>query len=184
MTVPQGPEYLVDFWVTEVGERNWYKKNHAIDEKIRNTFHGLWNQGRRGQLDHWQLTPKGSLALIILLDQFPRNMFRNDAMAFSSDRPALARAKIMIERQQDMEIQGPLRQFCYIPFMHSEDLDDQDECIRLMSRHVESESSLYHARMHREVIARFGRFPYRNSALGRENTPQEQAYLDSNGYRS
>jgi len=175
---------VLRFWEIEIGPGKWYKKNPADDQEIRRRFEGLWVQASQGKRDHWQETADGALALILVLDQFPRNMFRGCARAFSTDARALAVARTMIACGHDLEIAGALRQFCYMPFMHAENLDDQETSVRLTSECLSSESSQYHARKHRELIARFGRFPHRNAALGRAMTAAEQAYLDSDGYRA
>jgi len=134
----------------------------------------------------WLTYPSGALAYIILTDQFPRNMFRGTGRAFSSDAIALAAAKSAIERGWDMAINEPARQFFYLPLMHSENLCDQDRCVRLMCKRMPESgaSNLFHARAHREVIRKFGRFPYRNDALSRLPTGAETHYLKQGGYGS
>ena len=135
--------------------------------------------------DIWWLTyPSGTLAYIILMDQFPRNMFRNDGRAFVSDRSARAAAKIAVTRNWDMKISEPARSFFYMPLVHSENLIDQDRAVRLMCTRLPEmgASNLLHAKAHREIIRKFGRFPFRNEALDRDTTPQEQAFIDGGGY--
>jgi uncharacterized protein (DUF924 family) len=143
----------------------------------------LWERGARGELDEtWATNPKGALALIVLLDQFPRNMFRGDARSFASDDRALSTACYALDRGWDMRIDAPERQFFYMPFMHSERLTDQDHCVRLMAERMEGDENLLHARVHREIIRRFNRFPYRNEALGRTSGTAEREFLEAGGY--
>lgn len=181
-----GPEEVLSFWLDEVGPDGWYDANDALDEDIRKRFLSTWEQGLEGTFSLWLTYPSGALAYIILMDQFPRNMFRGSSKAFASDRIALAAAKSSIERGWDMRIDEPARQFFYMPLMHSENLCDQDRCVRLMcERMPESrEHNLLHARAHREVIRQFGRFPYRNEALDRSPTELETAYVAQGGYGS
>jgi uncharacterized protein (DUF924 family) len=126
--------------------------------------------------------PKGALGLIILTDQFPRNMFRDSPRAFASDARALRIAALAINHAWDLRVAEPMRQFFYLPFMHSEMLTDQDRSVRLFKARMATGDNLLHARAHREVIRRYGRFPYRNAALGRISTPQEDVFLASGGY--
>ncbi len=131
----------------------------------------------------WLTYATGTLAYIILTDQFSRNMFRDTAKAFASDAMAKAAAKAAISKGWDRRIDGEARQFFYMPLMHSECLEDQDRCVRLFkTRMPESELNLLHARAHREIVRRYGRFPTRNAALGRASTNAEQRYLDDGGY--
>ena len=134
----------------------------------------------------WLTYPGGTLAYIILMDQFPRNMFRDTAQAFASDRAALAAAKQAISRGWDLRIEEPARQFFYMPLMHSENLCDQDRCVRLMlTRMPQSNGSIMiHAKAHRDVIRRFGRFPFRNDALSRATTIHEAEFIEQGGYGS
>lgn len=177
------PDDILAFWLDEVGPKGWYNKDEALDEAIRTRF-GTALQGLMdGRFGLWLTYPSGALAYIILADQFPRNLFRKDGRAFASDEVARAAAKQAIHRGWDMKIDPPARQFFYMPLMHSENLCDQDRCVRLFKdRMPESESNLLHARVHREVIRNFGRFPYRNEVLGRRTTDPEQAFLDNGGY--
>ncbi|WP_370401204.1 DUF924 family protein [Sulfitobacter sp. JB4-11] len=181
-----GSEEVLAFWLDEVGPTGWYDTSDALDEKIREKFMETWEGACAGKFSLWLTYPSGALAYIILMDQFPRNMFRADGRAFASDRAALAAAKSAIERGWDMAIDEPARQFFYMPLMHSENLCDQDRCVRLMcERMPESrEQNLLHARAHREVIRQFGRFPYRNAALSRPATELEIAYVEQGGYGS
>ncbi|WP_425098991.1 DUF924 family protein [Tropicibacter sp. S64] len=177
------PEEILAFWLDEVGPDGWYKQEEALDNDIRDRFLDDWTAAMEGRFGLWLTYPSGTLAYIILLDQFPRNMFRGDRKSFASDAVALAAAKQAIHRGWDLKIDEPARQFFYLPLMHSENACDQDRCVRLMmERMPQSPGNLLHARVHREVIRRFGRFPYRNVALGRTNTAAEQRFLDEGGY--
>ena len=179
-----GPEEILSFWLDEIGPKGWYDSSEALDQEIRDRFQDTWEAACDGRFSLWLTYPSGALAYIIRMDQFSRNMFRGTGKAFASDRAALAAAKQSIKRDWDLRIDEPARQFFYMPLMHSENLCDQDRCVRLMcERMPESrEQNLLHARAHREVIRKFGRFPYRNEALNREHTAVEKAYVDQGGY--
>lgn len=181
-----GPESVLSFWLDEVGPKGWYLQDEAMDAEIRERFLATWEAANEGKFSLWLTYPSGALAYIILLDQFPRNMFRGEARAFSSDRAALAAAKCAVDRGWDLKIDEPARQFFYLPMMHSENLCDQERCVRLICQNMSSENSghLLHARAHREVIRKFGRFPYRNEALERPTTEHEAAYVNMGGYGS
>ncbi|MFO1104826.1 MAG: DUF924 family protein [Amaricoccus sp.] len=176
-------EAILNFWVDEIGPAGWYEPPKGLDETIRARFAADWDEARRGAYDTWICTPRSCLALIILLDQFPRNMFRGEAKAFASDAKALAIAKRAIRDRRDQAIPAPERQFFYLPLMHSENLPNQEKCVRqFLINFGPSNENVTHARAHREVIRRFGRFPYRNDALARRSTSAERAFLDSGGY--
>ncbi|MCU4651759.1 DUF924 domain-containing protein [Roseibacterium sp. SDUM158016] len=181
-TSATGPKTVLDFWLG-AGPEAWYRQDDAFDAVIRDRFGALWEEGAGGGLDEkWATNPQGALALIVLLDQFPRNMFRGDPRAFASDDRALSTACYAIDRGWDLRIDPPERQFFYMPFMHSERLTDQDHCVRLMAERMAGTDNLLHARAHREIIRRFSRFPYRNEALGRKTSEAERAFLDEGGY--
>lgn len=181
-----GPEEVLKFWLDEVGPDGWYKVEDALDNEIRARFRAAWDGAGEGRYSLWLTYPSGALAYIILTDQFPRNMFRGEAKAFASDRASLAAAKSAVERGWDLRIDEPARQFFYMPLMHSENLCDQDRCVRLICERMPASgaSNLLHARAHREVIRRFGRFPFRNDALSRADTPGEREFIDEGGYGS
>ncbi len=170
------------FWIDEIGPEGWYKVDPALDRTIRERYESLWDTARAGDLDGWIASAGSCLALVILLDQFPRNMFRGEWRAFASDGKALAVAKAAIGRGYDLIEDLPGRAFFYLPLMHSETLPDQERAVRLFLMRFGREGNLLHARAHRQVIRRFGRFPYRNAALGRATTPAEQDFLDAGGY--
>jgi len=179
-----GPEKILQFWLDEKGPKGWYEVSDTLDQEIRDRFEKTWEQACSGKFSLWLTYPSGALAYIILMDQFSRNMFRGAAKAFASDRAALAAAKQSIERGWDMKIDEPARQFFYMPLMHSENLCDQERCVRLMCERMPQsrEQQLLHARAHRQVIRQFGRFPYRNDALKRVGTAGENAYVAGGGY--
>lgn len=178
------PETVVDYWLNTVGPKGWYSGGADLDREVRERFGDLWQLARDGGLSSWLADARGALAYIILTDQFPRNMFREDARAFATDKRARRVAEQAIHRGWDKRIPEPERQFFYLPFMHSECVSDQDRCVRLMlTRMPETgQNNLLHARAHREVIRRFGRFPYRNAVLGREMTASEGEFLGDGGY--
>ncbi len=178
------PDSVLKFWLDDVGEVGWYAQSDALDDSIRDKFGEAWEKARTGHFGLWLTYPTGALAYIILMDQFPRNMFRGKADSFATDRDGIAAAKVAIDRKWDMAIDEPARQFFYLPLMHSENLPDQDRCIRLICERMPETGSgtLLHARAHREVIREFGRFPYRNEALGRKSTLPEIAYLKAGAY--
>ncbi len=175
---------VLRFWLDEVGPKGWYEVNSDLDATIRERFLGLWEHAARDGLGHWQSNPQGALAYLIVTDQFPRNMFRGEARAFATDALALRAAIRACHHKLDMQIAEPQRQFFYLPLMHSESPFDQDRCVRMfLTRMPETGmQNLLHARAHRQVIRDFGRFPYRNAALSRANTPDEDTFLQRGGY--
>jgi uncharacterized protein (DUF924 family) len=177
-------EDVLSFWLEEAGPSKWYAGGDAFDAEIRERFLPLWEEARDGKLDSWKSHPRKALALIIVLDQFPRNMFRGDARAFSTDRKAKSAACYALKQGWDERFPETARQFFYLPFMHSEALTDQDHSVRLYCQKMPDarEDNLVHAVAHREIIRRFGRFPYRNEALGRATTGAEKEFLESGGY--
>jgi len=180
------PEDVLKFWLDEVGEDKWYAPPDALDAEIRERFEATWRSGQEGALALWLTYPGGTLAYIILMDQFPRNMFRGQGASFATDVQAVAAAKAAIGRRWDLRIDEPARQFFYMPLMHSENLCDQERCIRLMLERMPQTGAgnLLHARAHREVIRQFGRFPYRNAALARASSGPEIGFMDAGGYGS
>ena len=177
------PEDILAFWLDEIGPKGWYESSDALDTQIREQFGEAWQGAMEGRHALWLTYPSGTLAYLILMDQFPRNMFRGTAKSFRSDRVALSAAKSAISKGYDMKIDAPARQFFYLPLMHSENLCDQDRCVRLMAERMpDADGNLLHARVHREIIRKFGRFPYRNDALDRRGTSSEQAFMSGGGY--
>lgn len=178
------PEEVLAFWLDEVGPDGWYAVDEAVDAEIHKRFYDTWERARRGGLSLWMTYPSGALAYLILTDQFSRNMFRGTAKAFATDRVALAMSKIAVDRNWDLKIDEPARQFFYMPMMHSECISDQERCIRMfMTRMPEGrDNNLLHAKAHRDVIRKFGRFPFRNEALERRTLEPEAAFLANGGY--
>lgn len=180
------PEDVLKFWLDDVGPKGWYAADEALDAEIRSRFEPAWQAAREGTFGLWLTYPGGALAYIILMDQFPRNMYRGSGGSFETDAQALAAAKAAIGRKWDMRIDEPARQFFYLPLMHSENLCDQERCVRLLLERMPQSGAdnLLHARAHRDVIRQFGRFPHRNSAVGRVSSPPELAYIKAGGYGS
>lgn len=158
----------------------WFERDPAFDDSIRRTFGTLHDRAVAGELDEWAGNARGCLALIVLLDQFSRNLYRNDARAFAADGRARALAVRALERGYDGDVPPELRAFFYLPFEHSEALEDQDLSVRLVAANdgvAESGTALDYAQRHHDVIARFGRFPHRNALMGRLSTPEELDFL-------
>jgi len=175
-----GTAEVLAFW-RGAGEDRWYKKDSAFDDEVRRRFLGLWQSAAAGGLSAWEASDDGALALTIVLDQFPRNMFRGDPRAYATDAMAREVAARAIERGTDARIDPALLQFLYLPFMHSEHLSDQLRCVELFRKAGSAENREY-AEHHADIIRRFGRFPHRNYLLDRRTTPQEQAFLDEGGF--
>jgi uncharacterized protein (DUF924 family) len=171
---------VVSFW-REAGPDRWYNKDPVFDAEIRERFLDTYEAAAAGKLSGWEQSAESALALLILLDQFPRNMFRDDARAFSTDALARAVTAGAIIRGFDSQVPKELRGFFYLPFEHSEDLADQERGIAL-NKAIGDADGLKWAEIHADIIRRFGRFPHRNAALGRATTPDEQAFLDGGGF--
>lgn len=173
---------ILAFWFEETSPPQWFQPDDAFDAAIRARFMDVYERAARGELDGWRDTARGCLALCILLDQFPRNMFRGTPRAFATDGKALGIARIAVESGFDQQLPVPQRFFIYLPFEHSETIDDQHESVALFEAIKEAEPVGYdYAVRHRDVIAQYGRFPHRNKILGRDNTPEEEAYLAQPG---
>ncbi|MBQ8103670.1 MAG: DUF924 domain-containing protein [Afipia sp.] len=173
------PSDIVSFW-RDAGYERWYGKDDAFDQELRDRFMGTWEAARDGKLSAWQDSDDGTLALLIVLDQFPRNMFRNDPRAFSTDALARTIASRAIAEGRDQRIETGLRAFIYLPFEHSEDMADQERSIELFA--PLGADSLKWAVLHADIIRKFGRFPHRNTVLGRTTTPEEAAFLKDGGF--
>jgi uncharacterized protein (DUF924 family) len=174
------PNDILALW-REAGRERWYTRDATFDEDLRNRFLGLWQKAAAGELSSWETSDDGALALVIILDQFPRNMFRDDIRAYSSDALAREVASRAIARGADMRIEAALLEFLYTPLMHSEQWSDQQRCVELF-RKTDNTDNLKYAEDHADIIRRFGRFPHRNRVLGRTTTPEEQAFLDNGGF--
>lgn len=181
MSVPPAEaQDVIAFW-REAGPKQWFAKDSAFDMAFRDRFALLYSKASRGELAHWRTTPEGALAEILLLDQFPRNAFRNTPWAFATDARAVEAAAAMVAGGQDSQLPNDLRVFAYMPFEHSESLADQDRAVALITPISDEFAS--HARAHRDLIVRFGRFPHRNDILGRPSMPDEISFLAEGGYR-
>jgi len=174
------PASILAFW-RDAGPNRWYTRNDDFDVEVCGRYLNLWQTAAAGELASWEETDDGALALVIVLDQFPRNMFRGHPGTYASDALARDVARRAIDRGVDRRIDPHLREFLYLPFMHSEDLADQIRCIEL-SRQAGLAENLKWAEHHADIIRRFGRFPHRNDILGRITTPDEQAFLDNGGF--
>ena len=179
MTDIASPENVLSFW-REAGPKKWFKKDAAFDDEIRARFLPAYEAAAAGKLSSWEQTAAGALALLIVLDQFPRNMFRNDARTFAADPLAREVADRAIARGFDKSFPNE-RNFFYLPYTHSENLADQERCVAL-SRTTGKPDDLKWAELHADIIRKFGRFPHRNAVLGRKTTPEEQAFLDGGGF--
>jgi uncharacterized protein (DUF924 family) len=178
-----GPEDVLAFWFDGVAgddftsrNRIWFGNDSAVDDAIRSRFAGLHADAAAGRLGAWETDPRGALALVVILDQFPRNMFRGTPAAFATDPQALAVARRAIDRGFDSLLRPVERLFLYLPFEHSETLADQERAVALVAA-LGDRNTLDYAERHREIIARFGRFPHRNAVLARASTPEEAAFL-------
>lgn len=170
---------VITFW-RGVGQKGWFEKNHTVDRRFRDLFYDLHFAAARRECEHWLTEPYPGLALILLLDQFPRNVFRQTAHMFATDPLARHYAKRLIDNDLIGQIDAELRLFACLPFAHSETLADQDYAVTLYERYAPD--SLGWAHNHRSIVASFGRFPHRNSCLGRATTPDEQAFLAEGGF--
>lgn len=178
------PVEVLDYWLGDIGPEGWYKGSEEIDAEIRGRFGNLWQAASEGGLDHWIDGPAGTLAFLVITDQFSRNIHRGRAEAFATDPAARAAARRAVEEGWDMEVPEPERQFFYLPFEHSEDPEDQALAVELTATRMPetgAETAL-HARAHQQIIRRYGRFPFRNAALGRQSSPAEAEFLASGGY--
>ena len=179
MSKPVHAEVL-DFWFDAATRPRWFVRDPAFDAEVVRRLGGLYARALAGELDGWRGEARGALALVILLDQFPRNAFRGDARAFASDDRAREITREALARGLDQGLDEVERVFLYLPLEHSESLADQERCCALMAA-LEAPIWLDYARRHRDVIARFGRFPHRNAALGRASTAEEEAFLKEPG---
>lgn len=177
---PRDASAVVEFWTT-AGPAAWFAKDDAFDQAFRERFLDWHEAAARGALSHWLATPDSALALLLLLDQFPRNSFRGAPRMYQTDALARDMAAKCIAVGHDRAVPADLAIFFYLPFGHSEDLSDQERCVVLADRLGEPNAS--RACHHRDIVRRFGRFPHRNALLGRATTPEEQRYLDEGGYK-
>lgn len=171
---------VLAFW-RAAGPDKWFKKDSDFDAEVVRRFSGLWQAAAEGKLAAWEATPDDALALVIVLDQFPRNMFRGNRRTYEADAIARAVADRAIARGFDRQMPRVERQFFYLPFMHSEVLADQERCVALAHAYGDDNFTKY-AEEHAEIVRRFGRFPHRNAMLGRATSAEEQAFLDDGGF--
>jgi uncharacterized protein (DUF924 family) len=189
-------EAILNFWFgdpsvpgSEYGQQRqvWFKKDPAFDETLQKQFGADYERAAAGELAAWQAEPRPCLALIVLLDQLPRNLFRGNPRSFATDGQALATARYAVQQGFDQALVAVERVFVYLPFEHSETLADQQQSVQLFqaltAQHPELDSTYDYALRHRDVIKRFGRFPHRNEILGRESTPEETEFLKQPGSR-
>ena len=172
------PADILAFW-RQIGPERWFERDDALDAQVRRRFLDLWRKAAAGQLSSWEATDEGALALTIVLDQFPRNMFRDHIRTYSSDALAREVAGRAISRGADLRADPALMEFFYMPLMHSEHLADQLRCVELFRG---SADKLTYAEAHADIMRRFGRFPHRNKALGRASTVDEQVFLERGGF--
>lgn len=175
---PHSAEAVIAFW-KQAGPKRWFAKDEGFDRDFRDRFNAAHMQAARRELEGWLTTADGALALLILLDQYPRNAFRGTAHMFATDPLARFYARKMVDAGLDQQVEPQLRAFCYLPFEHSEDPQDQQRSLAL---NQQLDASTYHwAKEHADIIERFGRFPHRNGVLGRASTDEELAFLKAGG---
>ena len=180
MTAIATPSEVVSFW-RQAGDKRWFEKDDDLDRAVTSRFLPTYEAASRGELAAWEANAEGALALVIVLDQFPRNMFRGSARAFATDPLARAIADHALAQGFDKTTELSLRQFFYLPFMHAELLVDQNRSVQLYETYGDADSLRY-AMTHRDIILKFGRFPHRNQILGRSTTPAEDEFLKSGGF--
>lgn len=173
------PQDVLALW-RDAGPARWFAKNAAFDADFKSRFEGLHRAAARGELDAWAGTAEGALALLVLLDQFPRNAFRDTARMFATDAQARSTATAALDAGFDQQVEAALRPFFYLPFMHSEALADQERSVELNAS-LDANTQRF-AVLHRDIVARFGRFPHRNEVLGRASTAEEIQFLRSGGF--
>ena len=170
------PGDVLGFWFSDEMQPHWFAKSDTIDKDIAARFSDTYEEAHAGRLDAWMEAPTSALALVIVLDQFPRNIHRGGPRSFESNDLALRHARTALDKGYDGAQPPERRQFLYLPFMHSEDLADQERSVTLYEA-LGNDSSLHFAREHRDIVARFGRFPHRNAILDRDSTPEEAEFL-------
>ena len=174
------PSTVIKFWY-EAGSERWFSPDPGFDAQVRENWLAAHEAAARRQLSEWEATAEGMLALLLLLDQFPRNIFRGLPHAYATDLLAYGVATRAMARRDDLQFKNPWKRFFYLPFMHSERLVDQERCLDLCR--AAADKGAYRAGLeHLDIIARFGRFPHRNAVLGRVTTAEEQAFLDAGGF--
>ena len=179
---PRAAVSVLRFWFDETKPIQWYRRDPVFDQKCGDRFGALHELAAAGQLAAWQSTPRSALALIIVLDQFSRNIHRDTPRAFAQDRLARTIATDAINKRFDRLFGAKERAFFYMPFMHSEMINDQDKCVRLFVAGMATTGNVRHALQHRDIVQRFGRFPHRNDILGRSSSPAEIQFLKRGGF--
>lgn len=169
---------VINFWFAETEAKNWFMGGEEFDEVIKERFVDVHEAVRQNECDGWRATPEGSLAEVIVLDQFSRNMFRGSAEAFTYDGQALALAQVAVAKDFHSKLTPVQRQFLYMPYMHSESKHVHETALQLFTE-LGNEENLTYEKIHKEIVDRFGRYPHRNQQLGRTSTPEEVAYLES-----
>jgi uncharacterized protein (DUF924 family) len=175
-------EAVLRFWFEETKPYQWFRRDDAFDAAIKARFGALHRTAAQGKLDIWRAHPRYALSLIIVLDQFSRNLFRDMPQAFAQDAKALAIAREALDRRFDHLVDDKRRAFFYMPFMHAEDLSVQEECVALFKAQLPTTMNVPFAIEHRDIVRRFGRFPHRNETFGRRSTPEEIAFLREGGF--
>ncbi|MEO1137383.1 MAG: DUF924 family protein [Pseudomonadota bacterium] len=173
---------VLDFWFEETKPYQWFRRDDGFDAVCAHRFGALHEAARKGRLDVWRAHPRYALSLIIILDQFSRNIYRDTPLAFAQDGQALAVAREAIGRRFDRLTDDKRRAFFYMPFMHAETLPVQQESVRLFTAQMPGTMNLPFAIEHRNIVKRFGRFPHRNKIFGRVSTPDEIAFLNAGGF--
>lgn len=171
-------EEVLNFWFSEIDSKLWFNSTAELDEQIKQRFESVYQAALSDKLDDWQKSPEGSLALVIVLDQFPLNMYRDKHQSFAGEVKARQVTKQAIDKRFDQSLSDKEKAFLYLPLMHSEDLADQDLSVELFEK-AGLEHNLRYAKHHREIVRKYGRFPHRNRILGRESTAEEIEYLNS-----
>ncbi len=189
--MPSRAGEVLDFWFGREGEpgygefrEEWFRKDPAFDADVTEQFAGLYEEAARGDLDDWRDDARSCLALVIVLDQFPRNMFRGDGRTHAADGKALVTSRYAVEHALDRELPAFQRMFLYMPLMHSENVEDQRRSVEMFERLAGEEGApdvVSYAVAHKDIVERFGRFPHRNEILGRETTPEEAVFLTTEG---
>ena len=174
------PTDVIAFW-REAGPDKWFNKSDAFDAEIRRRFLAVHEAAAAGRLSDWEAGPDGALALVLALDQFPRNLFRGDRRTYATDSLARDVADRAIANGFDSKVDPTLRNFFYLPFMHSEALADQERCVALYRAAGDADGTKW-AEHHADIVRKYGRFPHRNALLGRKSTAEEQAFLDAGGF--
>jgi len=172
------PEIIIDYWHSDRIRKQWFNSTPELDDEIRNQFEPVWQAAARGDLDQWKGSAEGCLALCIILDQFPLNMYRGEARSFETESNSIKVSKHAIDTGLDKALPSDRLIFLYMPLMHSESMDDQEQAIELYETAGLEENAGF-ARHHRDIVKRFRRFPHRNTILGRESSPAEQEYMNS-----